>query len=220
MALLVLAARLAPARSVTGWRPCSGQSAGSEIRRVLGARPIGGGALFFVAGEGRDVLEPNRTAVLLTVFRKTRMREEVEVRRAKLAQKACEAEHGPAHEEFVRIIEEGEAERGREMSHRRWKTPRERKLAEGFTESEDVAETRREIRLSMALAKAVYDRRTELGLTQTELADRAGLTQAKISRIEGSDTAPPRQACQGSGRIPRHHPGQRRHPSDLHRASR
>jgi transcriptional regulator with XRE-family HTH domain len=42
----------------------------------------------------------------------------------------------------------------------------------------------------MALAKAVYDRRTELGLTQTELAERSGLTQAKISRIEGSDTIP------------------------------
>ncbi|MFF7116314.1 helix-turn-helix domain-containing protein [Streptomyces albogriseolus] len=76
------------------------------------------------------------------------------------------------------------------MSHSRWKSLRERKLAEGLTEPEDVAETRREIRLSMALAKAVYDRRTELGLTQTELADRAGLTQAKISRIEGSDTVP------------------------------
>ncbi|MBQ0825489.1 helix-turn-helix domain-containing protein [Streptomyces tagetis] len=76
------------------------------------------------------------------------------------------------------------------MSHSRWKTLRERKLAEGLTEPEDVAEARREIRLSMALAKAVYDRRTELGLTQTELAGRAGLTQAKISRIEGSDTVP------------------------------
>ncbi|MZE80820.1 helix-turn-helix domain-containing protein [Streptomyces xinghaiensis] len=76
------------------------------------------------------------------------------------------------------------------MSHSRWKAPRERKLAEGFTEPEDVAEARREIRLSMALAQAVYDRRAELGLTQTELAARAGLTQAKISRIEGSDTVP------------------------------
>ncbi|MBQ0825488.1 type II toxin-antitoxin system RelE/ParE family toxin [Streptomyces sp. RG38] len=55
-------------------------------------------------------LTPNRTAVLLTVFRKTRMREDAEVRRAKLAQKVCEAEHGPAHEEFVRTIEEGEVE--------------------------------------------------------------------------------------------------------------
>lgn len=42
----------------------------------------------------------------------------------------------------------------------------------------------------MALAKAVHDRRTQLGLSQTELAARSGLTQAKISRIEGSDTVP------------------------------
>ncbi|MFC6013769.1 helix-turn-helix domain-containing protein [Nocardia lasii] len=42
----------------------------------------------------------------------------------------------------------------------------------------------------MALAEAVYGRRTELGLTQAELAERAGLTQAKISRIEGSDAVP------------------------------
>ncbi|WP_459181966.1 type II toxin-antitoxin system RelE/ParE family toxin [Streptomyces sp.] len=55
-------------------------------------------------------LTPSRTAVLLTDFRKTKMRKEAEVKRAKLAQRACEAEHGPAHEEFVRIIEKGEAE--------------------------------------------------------------------------------------------------------------
>jgi hypothetical protein len=55
-------------------------------------------------------LTPSRTAVLLTVFRKTRMREEGEVKRAMLAKKICEVEHGPAHEEFVRIIEEGEIE--------------------------------------------------------------------------------------------------------------
>ncbi|PKV77155.1 helix-turn-helix domain-containing protein [Nocardia fluminea] len=76
------------------------------------------------------------------------------------------------------------------MSHARWKTLRESQLTEGYTEPADVAEARREIRLSMALAQAVYDRRTELGLTQTELGERAGLTQAKISRIEGSDTVP------------------------------
>ena len=76
------------------------------------------------------------------------------------------------------------------MNHARWKTLQERKLAKGYTESDDVAEIRREIRLSMALAKAVYDRRTELGLTQADLAEQAGLSQAKISRIEGSDTVP------------------------------
>ncbi|MGY0497382.1 helix-turn-helix domain-containing protein [Nocardia sp. FBN12] len=72
------------------------------------------------------------------------------------------------------------------MSHTRWKALRERQL----TEPAEVTEARREIRLSMALAQAVYDRRTELGLTQAELGERAGLTQAKISRIEGSDTDP------------------------------
>jgi ribosome-binding protein aMBF1 (putative translation factor) len=76
------------------------------------------------------------------------------------------------------------------MSHARWKTLRDRKLAEGHIEPDEVTEARREIRLSMALAQAVYDRRTELGLTQADLAERAGLTQAKISRIEGSDTVP------------------------------
>lgn len=76
------------------------------------------------------------------------------------------------------------------MSHSRWKTLQERKLADGYTEPEEVAEARREIRLSMALAAAVHERRAELGLTQADLAERSGLTQAKISRIEGSDTVP------------------------------
>lgn len=76
------------------------------------------------------------------------------------------------------------------MTHSQWKTLRERTLVDGFMAPEGVAEARREIRLSMALAEALYARRTELGLTQAALAERAGLTQAKISRIEGSDTVP------------------------------
>jgi hypothetical protein len=51
-----------------------------------------------------------RTVVLLTVFRKTRMREDAEVKRAKLAQQVCQASHSPAHGEFVRSVEEGELE--------------------------------------------------------------------------------------------------------------
>ncbi|MDI3386544.1 helix-turn-helix domain-containing protein [Streptomyces sp. B-S-A8] len=76
------------------------------------------------------------------------------------------------------------------MGQSRWKTLRERNLAEGLGESEDVSEVRRETRLSMELAQAVYVLRTELGLTQAELADRAGLTQAEILRMEGSDAVP------------------------------
>lgn len=51
-------------------------------------------------------LAPGRRIVLLTVFRKTRMREEAEVKRAKLAKVLCEAEHGPAHDEFTREFRE------------------------------------------------------------------------------------------------------------------
>jgi ribosome-binding protein aMBF1 (putative translation factor) len=76
------------------------------------------------------------------------------------------------------------------MDHSRWKLARERKQLEGYRESPEVEQERQEHRLSMALAKAVYDRRIELGLSQTELATRSRLTQAKISRIEGSDTVP------------------------------
>lgn len=41
-----------------------------------------------------------------------------------------------------------------------------------------------------ALGRAVYDRRTELGLSQIELARRAGMTQPQISNIEGGDSVP------------------------------
>lgn len=76
------------------------------------------------------------------------------------------------------------------MEHSRWRLARERNLAEGYRETPEIEEERQAHRLSMALAKAVYDRRIELGLSQTELAARSGLTQAKVSRIEGSDTVP------------------------------
>lgn len=52
-------------------------------------------------------LTPNRRIVLLTVFRKARQREAVEVERAQQAQKVCEAEHhGPAEHSYERIEEE------------------------------------------------------------------------------------------------------------------
>ncbi|MFI1378316.1 helix-turn-helix domain-containing protein [Embleya sp. NPDC020886] len=43
---------------------------------------------------------------------------------------------------------------------------------------------------AFALGQAVYDRRTELGLSQTALAERAGMHQAAISRVEGGGTMP------------------------------
>lgn len=76
------------------------------------------------------------------------------------------------------------------MNHSRWKLAREKELIDGYAESSEVAAERTEIRLAMAFAKAVYDRRKELGLTQAEVAERAGLAQAKISRVEGADAVP------------------------------
>jgi hypothetical protein len=52
-------------------------------------------------------LAPERRIVLLTVFRKTRQRAVVEVERAQLAQKECEAAHDVAEHSFNRIKEEG-----------------------------------------------------------------------------------------------------------------
>ncbi|MER5933852.1 helix-turn-helix domain-containing protein [Streptomyces sp. NPDC002054] len=76
------------------------------------------------------------------------------------------------------------------MNHTRWKLAREKKAIGDYAESAEAAAERSEVRLAMAFAKAVYDRRKALGLSQAQLAERAGLTQAKISRIEGADAVP------------------------------
>jgi transcriptional regulator with XRE-family HTH domain len=53
-----------------------------------------------------------------------------------------------------------------------------------------VTAARVEIRYAIAFAQALYDRRTALGLSQTEVARRARMSQPQISRIEGGDTVP------------------------------
>ncbi|NGO81305.1 type II toxin-antitoxin system RelE/ParE family toxin [Streptomyces sp. YC504] len=55
-------------------------------------------------------LAPGRRVVLLTVFRKTRMREAAEVDRAQKMQALCESEHPPAaeHAVFSRTFKKGE----------------------------------------------------------------------------------------------------------------
>ncbi|MBV6697356.1 helix-turn-helix domain-containing protein [Kitasatospora aureofaciens] len=73
------------------------------------------------------------------------------------------------------------------MNHSQWKTRGARKLLR-----EPVAESAAyvEAGYAFALGQAVYDRRTELGLSQAELARRAGMTQPQISNIEGGDSVP------------------------------
>lgn len=51
-------------------------------------------------------LAPDRRIVLLTVFRKTRLRQSAEVERAHQAQKQCQADHGPAEHSYDRIKED------------------------------------------------------------------------------------------------------------------
>ncbi|MHC0434319.1 helix-turn-helix domain-containing protein [Streptomyces sp. O3] len=74
--------------------------------------------------------------------------------------------------------------------HLKFRTLRETRLKAGQEETPERAQERRENLLAMALAVVVYNRRAQLGLTQAETAERCGLDQAKISRIEGSDAVP------------------------------
>jgi transcriptional regulator with XRE-family HTH domain len=52
--------------------------------------------------------------------------------------------------------------------------------------SEDYKAARR----AFLLGKMVFDRRRELGLSQVELAARAGMTQPQLSRLEGGGATP------------------------------
>ncbi|MCX5343475.1 MULTISPECIES: type II toxin-antitoxin system RelE/ParE family toxin [Streptomyces] len=76
------------------------------------SRHLGDGVreLRFDLGRSREAvrisywLAPDRRVVLLTVFRKTRQRENAEVVRARRAKAVCEAEHKPAHDVFSRDV--------------------------------------------------------------------------------------------------------------------
>lgn len=76
------------------------------------------------------------------------------------------------------------------MNHARWKLARERAIADGGGESPEVEAMRTEIRMAFDLGQAVYDRRTELGISQSELARRAGMTQPQVSKLELGGTVP------------------------------
>ncbi|AXE78339.1 hypothetical protein GCM10010207_88460 [Streptomyces atratus] len=73
------------------------------------------------------------------------------------------------------------------MNHSQWKTRRTRRL---LGEPVEESPAYREAGYAFALGQAVYDRRIELGLSQTGLARRAGMTQPQISHIEGGDSVP------------------------------
>ena len=126
---------------------------------------------------------------MLTVFRKTRGAEVGEVARALQAQKACEAEHGAAHDLFDREVRE----KGNAMSD-------VTSTSGGHASYEDVARQRRsspeyrqgysEAERAFRIGLAVRERRLALGLSQTELAARAKMTQPALSRLEAGGVIP------------------------------
>jgi transcriptional regulator with XRE-family HTH domain len=64
--------------------------------------------------------------------------------------------------------------------HVRWKR----------TGADEHAAAYEEARASLMLGQMVHDRRVELGLTQAELAERAGMTQPQLSRLESGGATP------------------------------
>ncbi|MFJ9976331.1 helix-turn-helix domain-containing protein [Streptomyces cyaneofuscatus] len=76
------------------------------------------------------------------------------------------------------------------VSHARWKLARDEKVAQGIAEDPEVERRREEISLAFDLGQAVHDRRVALGLSQTELARRAGMTQPQVSKLELGGTVP------------------------------
>jgi HTH-type transcriptional regulator / antitoxin HipB len=66
---------------------------------------------------------------------------------------------------------------------------RERFDRPGFNAAEYGA-GREEARLAIEFADAIRERRLELGLTQTQVAERAGLRQPDVSRLEAGGGTP------------------------------
>ena len=86
--------------------------------------------------------------------------------------------------------------------HTRWERP--------ATEADDPE--RLAIRESLAFGKALYDRRTALGLSVTDLAERAGMTADEIECIEEGGTEPHCRPATTPGRRARRRRASHRRP--------
>ncbi|SMQ16949.1 Helix-turn-helix domain-containing protein [Streptomyces sp. Ag82_O1-12] len=67
------------------------------------------------------------------------------------------------------------------MNHSTWRTRRARQLA---GEAVEYDQQYVDARLAGDLGQAVHNRRTELGLSQADLAERAGMTQPQVCRMD------------------------------------
>ncbi len=70
-------------------------------------------------------------------------------------------------------------------SHSRWEDIKSRL-------GEPSEEVRAGVERDLALGQLVYDLRIEVGLSQSELAERMGIAQSVISRLEEGDGGPNR----------------------------
>ncbi|MUN35043.1 helix-turn-helix domain-containing protein [Actinomadura litoris] len=70
--------------------------------------------------------------------------------------------------------------------HSSWKVYREQRLREGV----DAHPEYDQAGLDLRLGDMVRERRLELGLTQREVAERTGISQPALSRIEGGGGIP------------------------------
>ncbi|MFI5616784.1 helix-turn-helix domain-containing protein [Streptomyces sp. NPDC051567] len=76
------------------------------------------------------------------------------------------------------------------VGHARWRVGRGGEGGQEDAEGPEVGRRREEIRLAFTLGQAVHDRRTALGISQTELARRAGMTRPQVSELELGGTVP------------------------------
>lgn len=82
------------------------------------------------------------------------------------------------------------------MNHAEWKTRRHRKLlGETVEENTEYDRLYEEAELAHDLGQLVYDRRTALGLSQTELAERCGMKQPRSPGSKAAAPFPPSRSC-------------------------
>jgi len=110
--------------------------------------------------------------VLLTVFRKTRQVERQEVARAIAAHRlASLVMRSTRLRPRCTNVSGDEGDQAMTTRHTRWER----------TGADEHAEAYEEARAALLLGQMVHDRRTELGMTQAELAERAGMTAAIVA---------------------------------------